>query len=65
MGAMSLVHWIIVLLALATYIVPVAKILQRTGFSGWLALLAVIPLVNLVLFWIFAFAPWPQDGNSA
>ncbi|RRN64655.1 hypothetical protein [Caulobacter sp. 602-1] len=65
MGSLGPVHWIIVLVVVATYIIPVAQILRRTGFSGWLAVLALIPLVNLVLFWIFAFAPWPRDHSAA
>lgn len=65
MGSMSYIHWVIVLVMLATYLVPVAQVLRRTGFSGWLAVLALIPLVNLVLFWVFAFAPWPRDRADA
>jgi ATP/ADP translocase len=61
MGSLGPVHWIIVLFVLATYIVPIAQVLRRVGFSSWLAVLALIPLVNLVLFWVFAFAPWPRD----
>ncbi len=35
------------------------RILMRAGFSGWWALLALIPVVNLVMLWIFAFIDWP------
>jgi len=65
MGSFGPIHWIIVLVVVATYLVPVTQILRRTGFSGWLCVLALIPMVNLVLFWVFAFAPWPRDRSAA
>lgn len=65
MGSLGPIHWIIVIVVLATYIIPVAQILRRAGFSGWLAALALIPGVNFILFWIFAFAPWPRDRSAA
>jgi hypothetical protein len=38
---------------------PYSKIFSKAGYSGALALLMLIPGVNLaVLFW-FAFAEWP------
>lgn len=61
MGSLGLVHWTILVIALATYVVPTANILKRTGFSRWFTLLALIPLVNVICFWIFAFAQWPRD----
>ena len=39
--------------------VPAQKLLRRAGYSPWLAILAVIPVVNLVALWVFAYAHWP------
>jgi uncharacterized membrane protein YhaH (DUF805 family) len=36
-----------------------AKIFSKAGYSGWLSLLMIVPLVNLILFIWFAFAEWP------
>jgi hypothetical protein len=41
--------------------IPVAQILHRTGFSRWLALLVLVPLLNLVALWIFAFGSWRAE----
>jgi uncharacterized membrane protein YhaH (DUF805 family) len=60
MGNLSFFHWIIVLLVLLLYIFPVVKILQKAGYSGWWCALLVIPLVNVVMLWVFAFARWPN-----
>ena len=39
------------------------KILPRMGFPPWLALMASIPLVNLILFYYLALSPWPCEGR--
>ena len=39
------------------------KILPRMGFPAWLAIMASIPLVNLVLFYYLALSPWPREGS--
>jgi hypothetical protein len=36
-----------------------ARIFGKAGYSPWLALLMIIPLVNLILIIWFAFAEWP------
>ena len=42
-------------------VIPVAKVLQRTGFSTWWMLLIFVPVINVVGLWIFAFGKWPID----
>jgi len=39
------------------------KILPRMGFPAWLAVMASIPLVNLILFYYLALSPWPREGR--
>lgn len=46
-------------LVLAIVVVPAWRIISRTGRSGWWCLLMLIPLVNFVALWIFAFVSWP------
>lgn len=41
------------------FLYPYARILRRTGHSGWWVLALLIPGVNLAAIWIFAFAEWP------
>jgi predicted PurR-regulated permease PerM len=36
------------------------RILARSGHSRWWALPMVVPGVNLVLIWLFAYARWPR-----
>ncbi len=35
------------------------RILNKAGYSGWWVLVGVVPLVNLIMFFVFAFADWP------
>jgi hypothetical protein len=39
---------------------PAGRICSRIGFSPWLGSLAVVPIVNVLLLWYVAFAPWPR-----
>ena len=49
---------IITLVALVIFIVPFWFICKKAGFSPWLSLLNLIPLGNLILLYILAFAEW-------
>jgi hypothetical protein len=47
------------------FLVPVIKLLRRTGHSPFWCLFALFPGLNVITFWIFAFKPWPTDAKSA
>lgn len=64
MGSMSWIHWIIILVILATYFIPTARIFKRAGWSPWLTLVLLIPLAPLVMLWVFAFARWPAVDDK-
>jgi hypothetical protein len=58
---------IIILVGLAIVIVPFWFICKKAGFSPWLSLLYLVPLGNLVLYYVLAFSEWkvvpaPQMG---
>ena len=57
----TLIGILVVLLMYAITLVPVAQILHRTGYSRWLSLYALIPFINIVAVWEFAFAEWPIE----
>lgn len=63
---MSIWHWMVVLIYLASVTVPFIKIFPRAGIPGWVGILGIVPLVPLVFLWILAFMKWPQDkvGNQ-
>jgi hypothetical protein len=43
---------------LAIVIIPFWFICKKAGFSPWLSLLNVVPMGNLVLIYVLAFAQW-------
>jgi len=54
---------IIIVFILAVVLVPLiflARILNKAGFSGWFSLLSLVPLLNLIFLWVFAFIDWPN-----
>lgn len=69
MGSFSIWHWIIVLFivlfCLAIFVVPTWRIVRKAGFPGALSLLALVPGVNLILLWVFAFVKWPNERKEA
>ena len=47
-----------IIIGLAIVILPFWFICKKAGFSPWLCLLNLIPLGNLVLLYVLAFADW-------
>jgi uncharacterized membrane protein YhaH (DUF805 family) len=60
MGSFSLWHSVILLLILIVGIWLPVRILHKAGYSGWWVILAFVPVVNIVMVWVFAFADWPR-----
>lgn len=40
-----------------------ALVLKKTGLSPWWTLMGLLPIVNIVMLWVFAFAWWPALGD--
>jgi hypothetical protein len=62
MSSLSIVQWVVVLGVAFLVCFPIARVLRRIGFSGWWALLWIVPFANIVALWIFAYRPWPRDA---
>jgi hypothetical protein len=58
LGAMAAIIPILILIGLAVVIIPFWFICKKAGFSPWLALLNFVPLGNIVLLYVLAFAEW-------
>ncbi|MGD8429878.1 MAG: hypothetical protein PVH31_05700 [Ectothiorhodospiraceae bacterium] len=59
-GAVSLWSLVGVLLFIVVPLWLYARILGKAGYSGWWAILGLVPLVNVIMIWVFAFADWPS-----
>ncbi len=49
---------IFIVLGITIVLVPTWRICQKAGFSPWMSLLMLVPLGNLILLYILAFADW-------
>ncbi len=54
----------IMAVVIAIWIVPLWRILARTGHSPALSLVAIVPLFGLILLWWLAFANWPNYPSA-
>ncbi len=35
------------------------RVIRKAGRSGWWVFVIAVPLLNLVMFWVFSFVRWP------
>jgi hypothetical protein len=59
LGIWLLIGIVVLVLIIWVFIVVFGRIVNRAGYSRWWLLTMVVPLLNLVMLWIFAFADWP------
>ena len=52
-------HWFTMLLGAVMIVLPFWRIFAKAGFSGWLSLLMIVPMVNLIALYVLAFSDWP------
>jgi len=48
------------LLFLAIVVLPFWRICTKAGYSGWLSLLVLIPLANVIFVYFLGFSEWPS-----
>ena len=36
------------------------RVLRKAGFSGWWSLLLLVPFLNVLMLYSFAYLPWPR-----
>ncbi len=48
------------LLISAIVLLPFWRICTKAGYSGWLSLLVLIPMVNVVFVYFLGFSEWPS-----
>ncbi len=56
--AMAFIFPVIIAVGLALVIVPFWFICKKAGFSPWLSFLFLVPLGNLILYYMLAFGEW-------
>ncbi|MCB4863202.1 hypothetical protein K7W03_26880 [Sphingobium sp. PNB] len=64
MGSYSLMHWIILLVVWAAWMIPLNAILKRIGWSRAWVLVAIFPPLAMVLLWCIAFGGWNTSSEG-
>lgn len=64
MGFDSVWYWFVVIGLLFLYI-PAWRIVRKAGYPGALSLLLLVPVLNIVMLWVFAFVRWPVEQGKA
>ena len=50
--------WMLLIAAIVA--LPFWRICTKAGYSGWLSLLVLVPMVNLVFVYFLGFSEWPS-----
>ena len=64
-GSFGLWQILIFLIMIAVFMIPYVKIIKKAGYSGWWVLVMLVPIVNFVMLWVFAFVRWPVEERAA
>lgn len=59
-GFGSLLYFAMIAAVLVAVVILTLKILQKAGFSAWWCIPSLVPGLNLVLIWVFAYVRWPR-----
>jgi len=60
-GSFGLYMWLIMAVVI---ILPFWFIFSKAGYSGWLSLLMVVPIINIVTLYFLAFSTWPSQRET-
>lgn len=64
MGGISIWQLLIIVVMLLVPLILFGPIAKKAGYSYWAGLLMAVPLLNLVLVWVFAFTIWPIENSN-
>lgn len=65
LASMGITSLIIMLVVAVVFLIAWYKIFKKAGYPGWYVILMIIPVVNLIIFLVFAFGQWPILKGSA
>jgi uncharacterized membrane protein YhaH (DUF805 family) len=57
--------WVAIVAFFAFLIWLYVRILRKAGYSGWWCMITFVPLVNIVMVYVFAFSTWPSLKRPA
>ncbi len=64
MMPISIYGLVICLILVVLIIIPFWFIFSKAGYSKWLSLLMVVPIINVVMLYFLAFSAWPSQRET-
>lgn len=67
-GGISIWQLIIIFIMLGlcvAWTLIIARIVGKAGFNKWWAVISLVPLINIIFVWVFAFVKWPVQESKA
>ncbi|TAM07827.1 MAG: hypothetical protein EPN70_01760 [Paraburkholderia sp.] len=64
MAGYGAAHWLVFVIMAVVLLYPIGRILTRIGLSPLWAILALVPMLNLLGLWVLAFVDWPRQGSG-
>jgi hypothetical protein len=55
---------IMCLIFMILIIPPFWSLFSKAGYSKWLSLIMVVPIVNIVMLYFLAFSTWPSQRET-
>jgi amino acid transporter len=40
------------------------RIIEKAGFDGRWTMVLLVPVLNIIMIWVFAFSSWPKLPNN-
>ena len=59
--SIGILELLIILVVILIPLLLFRLIAKKAGYSGWWALTMMIPIVNIIMVWVFSFAKWPAE----
>jgi len=61
MGLEGISIWqLLIIISIVLSVWIYGRILNKAGYSRWWVIVVFVPLVNIIMMWVFAFAKWPK-----
>ena len=58
------IFWFFVLFWTLAVLIPIGRVLRRTGHSPLWSVFFLVPGANVLALWVFAVKPWPVGGRG-
>ena len=64
MASLSMYHWVVVMLVFVLPSWLFSHVIAKAGYPRWWALLGLLPVINVIALWLFAFSAWPRERRQ-